>query len=220
MNFPCPLCQSPQSELYCELPNRFYLCCRDCELIFLAPKFHLDAQAEKTIYDQHQNESTDLRYRQFLAKLFDPINERLKKGQRGLDFGCGPGPTLSKMFDENSHQMDIYDPYYFPHTEVFGRTYDFITMSEVAEHLSDPNTVFNQLIKMLKPGGILGVMTQLVPLTQEFKDWHYKNDPTHIVFYQQKSFYQLAQKHDCEVEFILPSVIILTKKFATSHSLS
>jgi len=44
--------------------------------------------------------SADPRYRRFLARLAEPLIAHLPKGARGLDFGCGPGPTLSLMLRE------------------------------------------------------------------------------------------------------------------------
>ncbi|MGB2360319.1 MAG: methyltransferase, partial [Porticoccaceae bacterium] len=63
----------------------------------------MSSAAEKAIYDQHQNSPDDLQYRRFLSRLTEPLLERLGPCSRGLDFGCGPGPTLSVMMAEQGH---------------------------------------------------------------------------------------------------------------------
>jgi cyclopropane fatty-acyl-phospholipid synthase-like methyltransferase len=41
----------------------------------------------------------------FLSQVFNPVMVHLKKGAKGLDFGCGPGPTLSLMFEKQGYQV-------------------------------------------------------------------------------------------------------------------
>ena len=83
---------------------------------FLSPK------EEKSEYDLHENSSDDPGYRRFLARLFDPVSHQLAPNSYGLDFGSGPGPTLSVMFEEAGHSMEIYDPFFAPETIVFSTT--------------------------------------------------------------------------------------------------
>jgi len=52
-----------------------------------------------------KNSPDDPRYRAFLSRLFIPLNERIAPESCGLDFGSGPGPTLSVMFEEQGHTM-------------------------------------------------------------------------------------------------------------------
>ena len=93
---------------------RNYVSCGKCRLVFVPNKFHLSASDEKEIYDQHQNNPDDSGYRVFLSRLLTPLVERLEPNRTGLDFGSGPGPTLSVMLSEKGHEMDIYDPFYAP----------------------------------------------------------------------------------------------------------
>ena len=55
----------------------------------------LSAEDEKARYDLHQNSPNDNRYRQFLNRIFVPMQERIAPESCGMDFGSGPGPTLS-----------------------------------------------------------------------------------------------------------------------------
>lgn len=159
----------------------------------------------------HENNPADPAYRQFLSRLLDPMLMRLPAGASGLDFGSGPGPTLSVMLEELGYRTRIYDPFYAPDDAVFDLQYDFITATEVAEHLYQPGNVLNRLWSLLRPGGLLGIMTSRVDDVQDFAGWHYKNDPTHVVFFSKRSFEWLADRWKTQPEFPRDNVVILQK---------
>jgi hypothetical protein len=43
----------------------------------------------------------------------------------------------------------------------------------------------NRLFTLLKKGGVLAIMTQMITKETDFSTWYYKNDPTHICFFSQ-----------------------------------
>ncbi len=208
----CPLCGSHSSSLFFQDSRRDYYRCLHCLLVFVPKAFHLSEQAEKSHYDLHENDPGDPGYRQFLARLYNPLVSRLRKGSRGLDFGSGPGPTLSVMLEEAGFQMSVYDIYYAPDRSVLNRRYDFITATEVVEHLSSPQQVLQQLWQLLVPGGILGLMTKQVIDAAAFAGWHYKNDPTHIAFFSSETFRWLGRRWQVEPEFSGSDVIFFQKE--------
>src|SRR3990167_7245096 len=148
MTTTCPLCLHTDLRPHAESRTRPYLRCQHCLLIFVPPEFHLDQQAEKAIYDQHENNPKDPHYRRFLDKLAAPLQALLKPGMKGLDFGSGPGPTLSVMLTERGFDMAIFDPCYANDPAVLSRTYDFITATEVIEHVAQPAEVFRTLFSL------------------------------------------------------------------------
>ncbi|WP_203434339.1 methyltransferase domain-containing protein [Nitrosococcus halophilus] len=109
----------------------------------------------------HDNDPGDPAYRRFLSRLFKSVCARVAPPARGLDFGSGPGPTLSLMFTEAGYGMAIYDPFYAPDPAALRQTYDFVTASEVAEHLYAPGEVFTQLLQHSKFGPIWFLMISL-----------------------------------------------------------
>ena len=207
----CPLCDSAEVAPYHQDRQRPYLQCGACRLVFVPPDYYLSATAEKGHYDLHQNDPADAGYRNFLSRVFDPITAKVPPPAHGLDFGSGPGPTLSVMLTEAGYQMAIYDPLYAPDKSVLAQSYDFITCTEVAEHLHRPGAVFEQLATLLKPGGWLGVMTKQVISPEAFARWHYKNDPTHVCFFSRETFIFLAARLSLYVDFIADDVILLSK---------
>jgi SAM-dependent methyltransferase len=209
----CILCNSRSTHLVLKDKPFTYLACSNCGLYFVEPGQRLDPETEKSRYDQHENNPDDPHYRDFLSQLFGPLSDRLPPGGIGLDFGSGPGPTLSLMFEEAGHRMNIFDPFYANQLSVLSEKYDFITTTETAEHLFNPRKEFEKLWDILKPGGYLGVMTMLNLEPESFKTWHYRNDDTHVAFYQKQSFEWLAQHLGGDVEFLGDRVIIFRKYF-------
>ncbi|WP_261816422.1 class I SAM-dependent methyltransferase [Vibrio gallicus] len=209
--YTCPLCNESDIQFYWEDKRRQYLQCQCCKLVFVEPSQRLSSEQEKAIYDQHENSPNDEGYRRFLSRIADPLGERIGENKHGLDFGCGPGPALAMMMREQGHLVDLFDLYYYPEIEVLDNRYDFVTATEVIEHLYQPNEVWQQWLKLLKPGAWLGLMTKLVRDVEAFSTWHYKNDQTHVLFFSRATFEYLAERDNLELEFIGNDVILLRK---------
>jgi 2-polyprenyl-3-methyl-5-hydroxy-6-metoxy-1,4-benzoquinol methylase len=75
-----------------------------------------------------------------------------------------------------------YDPQYCPDTKCHHQQYDFIVCTEAIEHFHNPHHEWNLWLLMLKDHGVIGIMTKRVENLSRFKDWHYKNDQTHVSF--------------------------------------
>ncbi len=208
----CPLCLGKSvSDFYQDL-HRAFFCCQNCALIFVDPDTFLSSTEEKARYELHENSSENLGYREFLSRLIDPLSSRLgKKKLKGLDFGCGPCPTLSLMLEEKGYLMTLYDPYFADNPSALTKEYDFVTCSEAMEHFYSPAKEWSLLPAMVKPGGWLGIMTNLSAEAETFGQWYYKNDLTHVNFYSRKTFLFLAERDGLEVEFISNDVILIRK---------
>ena len=207
----CPLCTIKRSSLFHQDKRRPYLRCSECSLVYV-PKTHLlGLEEEKAIYDLHQNDGNDQGYQKFLSRCLDPVKQRLLDGHVGLDFGCGPGPVLADMFSKEGWSVSVYDPIYFPKEELLSQQYDFITATEVIEHVYSPKDVLPLLIHMLKPEGILALMTKRVLSREAFSTWHYKNDQTHVCFYSEETFRWIANRYQLSYEFVSSDVVLLSK---------
>ncbi len=206
----CPLCLNPDAPLFFE-DRRSYLRCPVCELVFVPPELFVSAEVEKAEYDKHENSAADPRYRAFLRRLQEPLLQRLSPHSHGLDFGSGPGPTLSLMFEEAGHAMCIYDPFYAADESAWQHRYDFITASEVIEHLHHPRRELDRLWSCLKPRGLLGIMTKRVIDRDAFARWHYKDDPTHVCFFSLATFRWLATCWQAELTIPADDVVVLAK---------
>ena len=188
----CPLCGSRKVPPLAVQEGRRFLRCRRCDLTFLDPAQRLGPGEERARYETHRNDPSDPGYRAFLDRLLTPLAERLPEGARGLDYGSGPGPTLSRMLTEAGYPTVDYDPFFAPREEVLDRRWDFVTCSETAEHFFDPGREFRRLDRMLAPGGWLGLMTGIVTEDVDFGSWWYARDPTHVAFYSPETLAWIA----------------------------
>lgn len=192
----CSVCEQSVLEGFRIVNRQEYLRCLHCKATVMAQKNWPAPDDERAIYDLHNNDSADPGYRAFLGKLVLPMLDRIRPGALGLDFGCGPGPALAEMLRDAGMGMVVYDPLYHPEPSALERQYDFITCTEVVEHLHQPAEVFRQLDGLLKPGGWLGVMTCFQTRDDRFDHWHYRRDPTHVVFYREVTLAVIARRFD------------------------
>jgi len=207
----CSLCNSNLTESFHKDSYREYLKCSNCDFVFVPKIYHLSEKDERARYDTHNNNPEDDRYRNFLSQLLNPLQERISKGASGLDFGSGPGPTLSLMLKECGHSVDLYDKFYAKNDIIFEKQYDFITASEVVEHLKQPMIELNRLMDLLKSNGVLAIMTQILTPQIDFNQWYYKNDPSHIGFFSEKALNFLAGNWQAELNVISERVVVFKK---------
>jgi len=212
MNETCPLCNHTPTQDFYQGPRRRYLCCPVCALIFVAREHLLSPNDEQARYDLHENDPQDPGYRNFLSQLVTPLLERLDPPPlSGLDYGSGPGPALAVMLGEQGYEISLYDPYYAPQPDVLERTYDFVTCTETMEHFYTPHKEWDILVKLVKPGGLLGIMTKLIDQPEKFPDSHYSKDDTHVSFFSRRTFSILAENDDLAVEFFGDNVVLFRK---------
>ncbi|WP_274426069.1 class I SAM-dependent methyltransferase [Chelativorans sp. YIM 93263] len=181
--------------------EKHYWRCAVCEAVLLDDTDLPPPDREKAHYLNHENDPDDPHYRRFLSKLAEPLAARLYPESSGLDYGCGPGPALAAMLRERGHRMRTYDPFFAPDADALAETYDFVTCSEVAEHFHNPAAEFERIDGLLKPGGWVGVMTCFRTQDDRFAAWHYRRDPTHVVFYKEETMRHIGCRFgwDCEI---------------------
>ncbi|RUO63130.1 class I SAM-dependent methyltransferase [Pseudidiomarina insulisalsae] len=215
----CPLCHAAAGHFVADTRRDYYQCSQ-CELVFADPTGHLEADAERAVYDLHENLPDDAGYRNFLEQLTVPLLARLTPGMQGLDFGCGPGPTLHLMLEERGMNMQLYDIFYQPNKQQLQRQYDFVTSTEVVEHFYQPAATWRQLVDLVKPGGTLAIMTSLFTrqTPAAFLAWQYKNDPTHVSFYTPWTMKWLAQEYALNCDILSQRVIFFQRLPVHSHS--
>lgn len=207
---PCPVCTT-MAEHFLTVDMRAYFRCALCAARFLDPAMHPARGDEYAHYLHHENHPGDPGYRQFLSKLADPLLVQLSAESQGLDYGCGPGPALAYMLREAGHQVAIYDPFFAPDPAMLDDSYDFVTCTEVAEHFHDPRKDFARLRDMIRPGGFLAVLTCFQDDDARFADWHYRNDPTHVVFYRADTFHYLAALWGWQINIPAKDVVLLRR---------
>lgn len=210
----CIVCEKYAARFFVQVNGVCYLRCPICRTIFLNPAQRLPPGEEFASYCQHRNNPHDAGYRRFLTKLYNPLLEKLSPGAKGLDFGCGPGPALVYMLREAGFRMRLFDLFFFPDPAPLEDTYDFIACTETIEHLHDPADTFARFDRMLRPGGWLAVMTCFLTDETRFTSWHYRRDPTHVVFYRAATLRHIADQFGWSCEIPVKDVALMQKPHA------
>ncbi|MBN1424958.1 class I SAM-dependent methyltransferase [Candidatus Fermentibacteria bacterium] len=183
----CPLCRiSGQTTPVRGPDDRRYHLCGNCSVIFVEPPHHLPQAEERARYETHKNSIEDPGYVRHLNRLLHPMLPHLDRTMRGLDYGSGPVPVLSLLVRQQGIVCDDYDPFFADSPP--RPPYDFVISSECFEHFCDPAGEIGRIRPLLKPGGLLGIMTERWVSVDRFGSWHYPRDPTHVVFYHADSF--------------------------------
>lgn len=208
----CPLCQTDtHAEHYHRDRKREYLKCPRCYLVYVDPSSLPAKDVEKLEYSLHENSAEDEGYVKFLSRLLDPLKPYLSEQVDVIDFGCGPAPVLAQLMELEGPEVALYDPFFAYYPENLTKQYDIITCTEAIEHFHQPHKEWALWLKMLRPNGMLAIMTKRVIDKTRFAQWHYKNDPTHVSFFSEDTFAYLAEQHGFIVEYPCNDVVFMKK---------
>lgn len=209
----CRVCLCKEAWPYKSVGAFDYWRCDACRAIFMDEAQLPDREFERQRYQLHDNNPEDPGYRRFLNKLAAPLLERIPPNSEGLDFGCGPGPALVMMLTEAGYSIRLYDPFFHPDQSALDRQHDFVTCTETVEHFHRPYDEFARLDSLLRPGGLLGIMTTFLTDESRFADWHYRRDPTHVVFYRAETFEKIAALFGWECEIPAKNIVFMQKNY-------
>ena len=211
----CPLCLSLHVDLLFtsvrKKLERAYLSCDNCGLVFVPSQYQLTVAEQRDRYLEHNNSPTDPGYQNFLSRLKNQMTPHLILGQTGLDYGSGPGPALSLMLESEGYKMEVYDPIFAECKENLDNLYDFVVSTETAEHFTKPNEDFQLLHDLVRPGGLIGIMTSILYEGINFEDWYYRLDPTHISFYRPRTMEFVADRWNLESSSPAKNIYIFRK---------
>jgi len=98
----------------------------------------------------HNNDVNDSGYHKFVSPIVNAVLNDFLPEHKGLDFGAGTGPVISKLLTDRNYQIKQYDPYFFNLPELLQKKYDYIVCCEVIEHFYDPDKEFQLLKSLLK----------------------------------------------------------------------
>ncbi len=178
----CILCQSQTVEFKHPKTGMSFHQCPTCQIIFKDQTAWPSSEDEKSRYLEHHNDITQKGYVNFLQNFIDQsIVPYIQKGDL-LDFGSGPGGVMSTLLHAMGYKVDSYDPFFQPNLP--DKTYDLILATEVMEHIHDPLQALQWINSHLKKNGYFSLMTLFYPSDRnQFFDWFYIRDITHVVFY-------------------------------------
>ncbi len=180
----------------------------------MAPEHRPTAAQEKQRYLEHHNDVHDVRYQQFVSPITHAVLHDFPPETSGLDFGAGTGPVIATLLKNKGFTIRLYDPYFHPDSQALQQRYDFIICCEVMEHFFYPHQEFARLSDLLKPGGRLYCMTQLVQDHTDIRRWRYAHDPTHVFFYHAASIAYIKKQFNFSQAHIEERLIVFTKPVA------
>lgn len=203
----CPLCAAPDAMPFFRDAAREYFRCETCALRFLHPEQRPDARDEAERYQLHENDPDDPGYVGHLRQLADPLSQRVSPGSSGLDVGCGPAPVLAGILRARGFPTESYDPLFHPDETLLRGAYDFVTCSEVMEHVHHPAALLDTVERLLRPAGVFGVMTRFADGVP-FDTWWYRRDITHVCFYSTATMEWIAASRGWRLELPAPHVAL------------
>ncbi|MBU8893366.1 MAG: class I SAM-dependent methyltransferase [Bacteroidales bacterium] len=189
----CPLCNSPGAVFY-NNNKQFYYQCNNCYGIYVDENTRPDREAEKSRYEEHNNDINDKKYQNFVSNITSAIMRDFTQNDKGLDFGAGTGPVISKILKDNNFTIMQYDPFFHNNPDLLKDKYDYIVCCEVIEHFYNPKKEFSLLRKMLEKNGKLYCMTDIYNESIDFHKWYYKNDITHVFIYHEKTIHWIKEE--------------------------
>ncbi|GGQ05474.1 methyltransferase [Shewanella litoralis] len=166
---------------------------------------------ERQRYGRAQRSSKQKQLSQFVLPLLQQISQQQAGRLTGLNFGRILDAKSQQTIVEAGHQVNQYDPFFAADQSVLSQHYDFVCCYRVFEHFRHPYREWNLLNQLIKPNGWLAISTPLMTDKALFAKWHYKNNPTHVSFYQQATFEYLASNSDFELLFASKDLVLMQK---------
>jgi SAM-dependent methyltransferase len=191
----CPFCHSPMALVVTS--SVFYHECSKCCFRFLDTGFHVSARAAKERYELHDNSNTNEGYGKWIKGIMDfGVFPFMGNNGTFLDYGCGAGQSVRRYlhdFAKDHWQYSCYDIHFFPDKP--SGSFSMLFCCETAEHFTDPENNFQEMIRYLEPDGILVISTLFAPANRkEFEKWWYRQDCTHTSFYTSTTLKAVAER--------------------------
>lgn len=174
--------------------------CLECSFISLESNLVMNDREQFIRYNMHNNKVDDPVYRNYFKKFINYAFEYAENKKKVLDFGSGPEPVLGSVLKSMGYEVSIYDKFFASNVKVLEDKYEIITATEVFEHLEYPREYFKKLINILEDNGLLILMTCFhSDDLKKFSEWWYIQDPTHISFYDMKTFNYISDEFNLEI---------------------
>jgi len=215
----CPLCHSSKVKFFFIKNNYRVLRCLSCNFGFsdALP----DQRGLKKLYDENYffGDPGKFGYHDYLSEkqnrvaLFKTKRDFLEKtfpeGGRLLDVGCADGSFLELFSSSwttegvelsesiwNKIPEPLRSRVYQGFFEDFrpSAPYDVVTLWDVVDHVVDPRLALQKACDLLKPGGMLGMVTgDLSSLFARLmgKYWYLYIPPVHLSYFSRRSIHKL-----------------------------
>lgn len=225
---PCPYCRSTDYDPRVVVHGFRYVTCRQCGLVYLNPQ--LTGAALRDAYNDEDvrafffrelllpfgEQAQKQEYEQRVRDLKKLTN---RKTPRLLDIGCAAGNFLQiaqgQGFDGeglelNSHYVEYIREH--RHLKVAARrldemsyedcSFDIVTLWDVLEHVPQPFELLKEIVRILRPAGILALTTINHRCINEKilgSRWRYYQPPDHVCSFTPKVLSSMIRDAGCEI---------------------
>ncbi|MEW6610789.1 MAG: class I SAM-dependent methyltransferase [Patescibacteria group bacterium] len=220
--FLCLLCGGTNGNEYLSYQNYTLIECTQCSLV--SPNIKFDRLADEEVYDDDAYVQDTVReivdtyeYRkqtyapERLSYIEEKISDLSRADMKVLDLGCGPGYFIDYLKDagiaykglELAHFLvDICEQRGLNVEEAKleqekDASYNIITMFDVLEHLTEPVKLFQELNRVLMPGGYVLAYTPHIHSIAYHLMGGLQNTLLpfqHVGFYDERSLAYLASR--------------------------
>ncbi len=211
----CRICNSCSSLFFRD--HREFYKCSECCLIF-TEDFPDKKSEEKHYKDQWAATDPDF-WKGQVDVLLQLINHYLSP-QHILDFGSGSG-EMTNEFRKRGFDVTPLEPmtHGYLKDQKYSVKFDVVVAVEVIEHLLEPWDEIHEIEKILAPDGIV-VFTSLLTnpfidrpdARDQFKNWWYKDDPTHVSFFCNRVLSKMADMRNYDIDIFGNNVFVLKRK--------
>lgn len=189
----CKLCSSANVIPLGSNGTRTFHFCPVCELIFVPSDEWLSPEEEKLRYANHENSAENPDYVRYLTGISHEIDRIPTSYPKILDFGSGPEYVLTRVLRKRGFACEPYDPVYDLGEEQLSSQFDIVIICETIEHVRDIQKELLLLQRVCNPWGYIFIHTELYPRKEDFLNWWYALDPTHINFFNDNAIVTLAR---------------------------
>lgn len=218
----CRMCHSSQLEPMPPIEGHRFLRCTRCAFIFTPDLVQRQADERYERFFEGTPE-TGWASIDFLRPALDRLSGRRL---RCLDFGTGESdvPELLRQAGHDCLGVDLVPPLEPRPDRLTGNLleldlpadgFDLVFSFQVFEHLAEPRPIFDELMWLTRPGGLMMVHTDMETPERErdgFTDWWYVIPPDHCSFYRPKTFAYLCQSLPHRVVDSGPKYVIVEKR--------
>lgn len=215
----CYLCCSNNYRLITKKSKYSIVKCDNCDFIFTTP---IPSKEElNTFYntfDYKDNSSAEKTIRSDAKRSFRKIDLYTNRKGELLDVGCGRGYFLdeARMLGWNTYGVDtsrIVTEFAEKrlHLNVFNsdifsfqsdKLFDLITLNQVIEHFSNPESLINQCSKYLRNGGLMYIATpnpESISARVLKDNFDHFIPPEHLSYFSQHTLRRLLEKQGFKV---------------------
>jgi len=225
--YPCAICNSKHYDKAYEVGSFKIVKCKDCSFAYVnprvsnedLPKLYSNNYFNNPEFGYLEYESTaHLRLLNF-KRWIKEIKHLLPASGSVLDIGCASGQFLELM-RENSWEVygieldwEMTSVLNSKNIPFFNKTFaefetdkkfDLITMFDVIEHIPDLHNTFDKLNKLLKPGGVVALITPDYNSYQRKifgAKWFQFKPLEHIHYFSLETLNKLSKEHGLSISY-------------------